>query len=79
MSLKLSGRKGDRPWRKALAPCPPHIAHDPELRAIWSRQRHNICHWLKEADEHPYYCTLKPLLDAHAEQLAGAIDQGPTL
>ncbi|PAZ16491.1 hypothetical protein CLM62_07965 [Streptomyces sp. SA15] len=56
-----------------FAPCP-HIAHDPELRSTWSRQRHNICHWLKTADDHPYYRALKPLLDAHAQQLAGAID-----
>lgn len=60
-----------------FAPCPPHIAHDPELRTIWSRQRHNICHWLRRADQHPYYRSLKPLLDTHAEQLAKAIDNGP--
>lgn len=59
-----------------FAPCPPHIAYDPELRAVWSQQRHNICHWLKQADDHPYYLALKPLLDAHAEQLADAIDNG---
>lgn len=58
-----------------LAPCPPHIARDPELHTGWSRQRHNICYWLREADKHPYYGALKPLLDAHAEQLARAIDK----
>ncbi|GGV04442.1 hypothetical protein GCM10010211_84520 [Streptomyces albospinus] len=34
----------------AFAPCPPHIAHNPELRAVWSRQRHNICPWLRQTD-----------------------------
>ncbi|MGY5004334.1 hypothetical protein [Streptomyces griseus] len=60
-----------------FAPCPPHIAHDPELRAVWSRQRHNVCHWLRETDRRsglPYYKALKPLLDTHAEQLAKEID-----
>ncbi|MFE2361078.1 tyrosine-type recombinase/integrase [Streptomyces virginiae] len=43
---------------------------------VWSRQRHNVCHWLRQTDARgaPYYRTLKPLLDTHAEQLAKAID-----
>ncbi|MFF1490321.1 hypothetical protein ACIGZH_37990 [Streptomyces sp. NPDC058319] len=61
-----------------FAPCPPHIANDPKLGAVWSRQRHNVCHWLKETDTRdglPCYRALKPLLDDHAEQLAMAIDR----
>ncbi|MFE9445378.1 hypothetical protein ACFYO2_42010 [Streptomyces sp. NPDC006602] len=45
--------------------------------AVWSRQRHNVCHWLRQTDTRdglPYYRALRPLLDAHAEQLAKAID-----
>ncbi len=57
-----------------FAPCPAHIAHDPDLRWAWNRQRHNVFHWLRRADDQPYYRALKPLLDAHAEQLAKAID-----
>jgi hypothetical protein len=56
-----------------FAPCPPHIAHDSELRSTWSRQRHNICHWLRQTETRdglPYYRALKPLLDTHAEQMA---------
>ncbi|MFH8873631.1 TniQ family protein [Streptomyces griseus] len=57
-----------------FAPCPPHIAPDPELRAVWTRERHNVFHWLRKADHQPYYGALKPLLEDHAEQLAKAID-----
>ncbi|MCX5097239.1 hypothetical protein OOK36_53010 [Streptomyces sp. NBC_00365] len=61
-----------------FAPCPPRIAHDPELRTAWSRQRHNVCHWLRQTEARDgllYYRVLKPLLDAHAGQLAKAIDR----
>jgi hypothetical protein len=54
-----------------FAPCPPHIAPDPALRAVWTRERHNVFHWLRTTD------ALKPLLEQHAEQLAKAIDDHP--
>lgn len=38
-----------------FAPCPPHIALDAELRAVWTRERHNVFHWLHKADHQPYY------------------------
>ncbi|MFE5097050.1 hypothetical protein ACFRCI_43825 [Streptomyces sp. NPDC056638] len=57
-----------------LAPCPPHITEDSELRAIWNQQKHNIFHWLAAPDAHPTYRALKPLLDTYADQLAMAID-----
>ncbi|MET7551145.1 hypothetical protein ACWD8L_35680 [Streptomyces sp. NPDC005133] len=57
-----------------FAPCPPPITHDPELRAVWTRERHNVFHWLRKADHQPYYSALKPLLEDHAEHLAKAID-----
>ncbi|MFB6811189.1 TniQ family protein [Streptomyces sp. NPDC056387] len=60
-----------------FAPCPPHIAPDPALRAIWTRERHNVFHWLRTTDHQPYYGALKPLLEDHAEQLAKAIDNHP--
>jgi 8-oxo-dGTP pyrophosphatase MutT (NUDIX family) len=55
-------------------PCSPHIAPDPALRAVWTRERHNVLHWLRTADHQPYYGALKPLLDDHAKHLAKAID-----
>jgi hypothetical protein len=58
-----------------FAPCPPHIAPDPELRAVWTQERHNVFHWLRKADHQPYYGALKPLLEDHAEHLAKAIDR----
>ncbi|MER6563965.1 hypothetical protein ABT300_40850 [Streptomyces sp. NPDC001027] len=57
-----------------FAPCPPHIAPDPALRAVWTRERHNVFHWLRTTDHQPYYGALKPLLEDHAERLAKAID-----
>jgi hypothetical protein len=60
-----------------FAPCPPHIAPDPALRAVWTRERHNVFHWLRTTDHQPYYGALKPLLEQHAEQLAKAIDDHP--
>ncbi|GGR09449.1 hypothetical protein GCM10010251_26540 [Streptomyces aurantiogriseus] len=57
-----------------FAPCPPRIALDPELRAVWTRQRHNVFHRLCKADHQPYYGALKPLLEGQAQQLAQAID-----
>ncbi|MCZ4101069.1 hypothetical protein [Streptomyces sp. H39-C1] len=57
------------------APCPPHIAPDPQLRAVWTRERHNVFHWLRKADHQPYYGALKPLLEDHAEHLAKEIDR----
>ncbi|MFP3989493.1 hypothetical protein U9R90_18825 [Streptomyces sp. E11-3] len=45
-----------------------------ELRAVWTRERHNVFHWLHKADHQPYHSALKPLLEGHAEQLAKAID-----
>jgi hypothetical protein len=33
-----------------FAPCPPHIAPDPALRTVWTRERHNVFHWLHKAD-----------------------------
>lgn len=61
--------------RARFAPCPPHIAPDPALRAVWTRERHNVFHWLHKADHQPYYGALKPLLEDHAKQLAKAIDR----
>lgn len=58
-----------------FAPCPPHIAPDPALRAVWTRERHNVFHWLHKADHQPYYGALKPLLEDHAKQLAKVIDR----
>lgn len=60
-----------------FAPCPPLIAPDPALRAVWTRERHNVFHWLRTTDHQPYYGALKPLLEQHAEQLAKAIDDHP--
>lgn len=60
-----------------FAPCPPHIAADPALRAVWTRERHNVLHWLRKADHQPYYGALKPLLEDHARHLAKAIDDHP--
>ncbi|MFF3733307.1 TniQ family protein [Streptomyces sp. NPDC002476] len=57
-----------------FAPCPPHIAPDPALRAVWTRERHNVFHWLRTTDHQPYYGALKPLLEDHAERLAKATD-----
>ncbi|CAM5718217.1 hypothetical protein SHIRM173S_01619 [Streptomyces hirsutus] len=62
--------------------------HDPELLGVWSRQRHNVCHWLRQSgsqavrqsgstDDLPHFQVLKPLSHAHAEQLAEAIDNCP--
>jgi hypothetical protein len=82
MLVRESARRRPHPGTRVtegeheLAPCPPNIVHDPELHAGWSRQRHNICHWLREPDKHLHYLALKPLLDTHAEQLARAIDKG---
>jgi hypothetical protein len=61
-----------------FAPCPPHIAPDPALRAVWTRERHNVIHWLHKADHQPYYVALKPLLEDHAERLAKTVDNHPT-
>lgn len=58
-----------------FAPCPPHIAQDPQRRAVWTRERHNVFHWLRKADHQPYYGALKPLLEDHAEHLAKGIDR----
>ncbi|MGW4935160.1 hypothetical protein ACWEQH_19380 [Streptomyces sp. NPDC004166] len=58
-----------------FAPCPPHIAPDPALRAVWTRERHNVFHWLRTTDHQPYYGALKPLLEDHAEHLAKEIDR----
>ncbi|MEI7029610.1 TniQ family protein [Streptomyces pratensis] len=58
-----------------FAPCPPHIAFDPALRAAWTRERHNVFHWLRKADHQPYYGALKPLLEDHARLLAKVIDR----
>ncbi|EGX55105.1 hypothetical protein SZN_34587 [Streptomyces zinciresistens K42] len=58
-----------------FVPCPPHIAHDPALRAVWLRERHNVFHWLRTTDYQPYYGALKPLLEDHARLLAKAIDR----
>jgi hypothetical protein len=60
-----------------FAPCPPHIALNPELRAVWTRERHNVFRWLRKADHQPYYGALKPLLEDHAERLAKATDSRP--
>ncbi|MEU4132122.1 hypothetical protein [Streptomyces wuyuanensis] len=57
-----------------FVPCPPHIAHDPALRAVWLQERHNVFHWLRTTDYQPYYGALKPLLEDHAMLLAKAID-----
>ncbi|MFE4306637.1 hypothetical protein [Streptomyces sp. NPDC056891] len=40
-----------------------HIAPDPALRAAWTRERHNVFHWLRTTDHQPYYGALKPLLE----------------
>ncbi len=58
-----------------FAPCPPHIAPDPALRAVWTQERHNVFHWLRTTDYQPYYGALKPLLEAHARVLTKAIDR----
>ncbi|MFF9432071.1 hypothetical protein [Streptomyces sp. NPDC014746] len=58
-----------------FAPCPPHIAPDPALRAVWTRERHNVFHWLRTTAHQPYYDALKPLLEDHAEHLAKEIDR----
>ncbi|WP_055715119.1 hypothetical protein [Streptomyces torulosus] len=60
-----------------FAPCPHTSPTIPNPRAIRGRQRHNVCHWHRQADDHPYYRALKPLLDAHAEQPAELIDSTP--
>ncbi|MHB9857257.1 TniQ family protein [Streptomyces sp. YIM S03343] len=57
-----------------FAPCPPHIAPDPALRAVWTRERHTVFHWLRTTDYQPYYGALKPLLEDHARLVARAID-----
>lgn len=57
------------------APCPPHIAQDPQLRAVWTRERHNVFQWLRKAAHQPYYGALQPLLEDHAEHLAKEIDR----
>ncbi|MFF3091533.1 hypothetical protein ACFVRB_41795 [Streptomyces nojiriensis] len=58
-----------------FAPCPPHIAPDPALRAVRTRERHNVFHWLRTTDHQPYYGALKPLLEDHAKHLAKAVDR----
>ncbi|MFF8293793.1 hypothetical protein ACF068_31940 [Streptomyces sp. NPDC016309] len=58
-----------------FATCPPHIAPDPALRAVWTRERHNVFQWLRTADHQPYYGALKPLLEDYAEHLAKEIDR----
>ncbi len=58
-----------------FAPCPPHIAPDPALRAVWTRERHNVFHWPRTTDHQPYYGALKPLLDDQPEHLAKAVDR----
>ncbi|MEW2289368.1 hypothetical protein [Streptomyces sp. NPDC047841] len=44
----------------AFAPCPPHIAPDPELRPVRTRERHNVFHWLRKADHRAVKTLLKP-------------------
>ncbi|WP_299535817.1 hypothetical protein [uncultured Streptomyces sp.] len=46
------------------------------LRAVWTRERHTVFHWLRTTDHRSYYGAFPPLLEDHAERLAKAIDHG---
>jgi hypothetical protein len=51
------------------------VAPDPALRAVWTRERHNVFRWLRTTDHQPYYGAFKPLLGDHAEHLAKVVDR----